>query len=221
MRLFLFFMIAFALFLFAFLPNESNKSKDIENKDIFYIPHPDDEVFFMLGKIMQSENPVLVLLTQGGAGNVDLSEQELKKQRKEEFIQACNHLGIENKYIYDLPDGNLQVDEVYKVIKNKNNKYPNSYHYTMSYFDSHSDHKNSGLALKKAMSNNIVDDAFFFLNCYDDTETYKHKNTTKIKYNKDMLNAKRKVLHYYDLGKDISDTIWYRQYEQPLERYHK
>ncbi|WP_041061415.1 hypothetical protein [Jeotgalibacillus campisalis] len=66
-------------------------------------------------------------------------------------------------YTYNYEDGNLTVENVENVILEMIEKYPDAKFKGMSWYDKHSDHKNTGIALKYLHDKGIVQDARFYL----------------------------------------------------------
>ncbi len=78
------------------------------------VPHPDDEVFSaggLLSKMAEAGKHTTILsLTRGGAGRTLglCSQAELPKVREQEWHAALDILAVEERHIFDFPDGNLQ-----------------------------------------------------------------------------------------------------------------
>lgn len=88
------------------------------------VPHPDDEVFSaggLLSKMAEAgKHSTLVSLTRGGAGRtLELcTRAELPKVREQEWLAALNVLGVNEKHLFDFPDGNLKNLPQKKVLPN-------------------------------------------------------------------------------------------------------
>lgn len=155
--------------------------KDTSKSVIFYIPHPDDEVL-ATGAGIQSYlakgfNVQVVLLSHGRSSAVlqslmniypELTPEEFGNARVREFMDSITRLGVNsaNIHVYDLPDQGLTVDSVSAIIKEFESKFPLAEHRTLSFYETHSDHKNSGLALKKLLEEGNVRSGRFYISPY-------------------------------------------------------
>lgn len=155
--------------------------KDTSKSVVFYIPHPDDEVL-ATGAGIQSYlakgfNVQVVLLSHGRSSAVlqslmniypELTPEEFGNARVREFEDSMTRLGVNpaNIHVYDLPDGGLTVDSVASVITEFESKFPSAEHRTLSFYETHNDHKNSGLALKKLLEEGKIRSGRFYISPY-------------------------------------------------------
>ncbi len=78
------------------------------------VPHPDDEVFSaggLLSKMAEAGKYTSVLsLTRGGAGRTLglCTQEDLPKVREKEWQAALDVLGVQGRYLFDFPDGELR-----------------------------------------------------------------------------------------------------------------
>lgn len=83
-------------------------------KVLIFAPHPDDEVIGCGGQISnhtaQGDTVVVVFLTNGEAGDLDIPANELATIRKVEAETAGNILGITTQHWLGLPDGGVMYD---------------------------------------------------------------------------------------------------------------
>lgn len=154
---------------------------DTSKSVIFYIPHPDDEVL-ATGAGIQSYlakgfNVQVVLLSHGRSSAVlqnlmniypELTPEEFGLARVREFQDSMTRLGVNpaNIHVYDLLDGGLTIDSVAAVINEFESKFPSAEHRTLSFYETHTDHKTSGLALKKLLVEGKVRSGRFYLSPY-------------------------------------------------------
>ncbi|MGS2778920.1 cell wall-binding repeat-containing protein [Robertmurraya sp. GLU-23] len=154
---------------------------DTSKSVIFYIPHPDDEVL-ATGAGIQSYlakgfNVQVVLLSHGRSSAVlqslmniypELTPEEFGNARVREFMDSITRLGVnsQNIHVYDFPDQGLTVESISSIISEYENKYPFAEHRTLSFFETHSDHRNSGLALKKLLEEGKVTGGRFYISPY-------------------------------------------------------
>ncbi|MEA3320530.1 MAG: PIG-L family deacetylase [Bacillota bacterium] len=144
--------------------------------DVFYSPHPDDEVLSLgpaiIHALASSKEVHVVLLSKGKAskaintvnerleaeGHPTISTEEFGDARVEEFKRAVEALGVaaSNVTILDLPDGELNKEAVSKIIVQKDTMYNKVIHHVMSDKDPHSDHSVTGLALQKLINEEVV-----------------------------------------------------------------
>ena len=150
---------------------------------IFYSPHPDDEVLSMGSGILEAvdrkQQVIAVLLSQGKAskaleqvnerlrqeGHLPIEAEEFGAARAGEFREAAAQLGIKdnNIYIYDLPDGSLQVEEVKEIMAYFATQHPDAVHHTMTYKDPHRDHAAAGKALQELKKAGIIRHTVFYI----------------------------------------------------------
>lgn len=140
------------LFIFLFVSISSHATTNI-----WYAPHPDDEILGMGGAIRNSvldgNNNIVVLLTQGKRSNVrkkiKVSKEVFGNARVLESVKALELLGInrEDIYVYDYPDGKLTIEDARNVISTFIQNYPDAIHNTVSVFDTHPDHQRLAKAL--------------------------------------------------------------------------
>lgn len=130
---------------------------------IFFAAHQDDEVLFMGAAIREhvlaGRRTMVVLCTTGQNSSVAPiypSTEEFINERDREFNRAVRGLGAEAVIDPDRAiDGNLTVTKARAIIE----KYIVSYNTgdlslkTLSYYDTHSDHKALGEALKATSHN--------------------------------------------------------------------
>ncbi|WP_299093692.1 PIG-L family deacetylase [uncultured Metabacillus sp.] len=136
---------------------------------VFYSPHADDEVLSLGPSILEhrvrGDKIVVVLLSEGKAsgafekvnqkltdkGLPTISRDEFAAARVKEFKKSVKALGVadEDVHVYQLPDGDIQKDEVKEIMKELNVRYPSATHHALSYNDPHHDHAASGYALKE------------------------------------------------------------------------
>jgi LmbE family N-acetylglucosaminyl deacetylase len=95
----------------------------LQNRAVFFAPHPDDETLGCGGtiaqKIIQGYDVSVVFLTDGRnalkeIGISEPSPSQLKEIRKDEAIRAANILGVnqENLFFLEIEDGMLTKNEV-------------------------------------------------------------------------------------------------------------
>ncbi len=78
------------------------------------VPHPDDEVFSAGGLLSKMANAgkhtTILSLTRGGAGRTLglCSQEELPEVREKEWQAALDILAVNERYIFDFPDGKLK-----------------------------------------------------------------------------------------------------------------
>jgi LmbE family N-acetylglucosaminyl deacetylase len=81
-------------------------------KDIFVVPHPDDSEAMLGHRIAQSQNPWVIVATDGKASTVDLKGNGFVEsgRRREESYHGLEYLGVpRNQQLYlSLPDGELE-----------------------------------------------------------------------------------------------------------------
>ncbi|PFG04415.1 PIG-L family deacetylase [Bacillus sp. es.034] len=150
---------------------------------VFYSPHADDETLSLgpsiLRQIDKGNEVAVVLLSHGEASqsikkvneklkDKDLpaiSKEEFGNSRVKEFKKSVEELGVnsENVYIYDLPDGDIEKEDVMKIMKEMNKRYPDARHHALSYNDAHRDHAASGAALKELADDGTISSALFYL----------------------------------------------------------
>lgn len=80
-------------------------------KVLVFAPHPDDEVIGCGGQICahvaQGDEVGVVFMTNGEAGDLDVSASELAALRKTEAETACKLLGVSRLHWLGLPDGGI------------------------------------------------------------------------------------------------------------------
>lgn len=150
--------------------------------DVFYSPHPDDEVLSLgpaiIHALSSSKDVHVVLLSKGKAskaintvnerleaeGHPTISIEEFGDAREEEFKTAVEALGVtaSNVTILDLPDGKLNKDEITEIIVQKNKLSDKVVHHVMSDKDPHSDHSVIGQALHNLIDAEAVQKGKFY-----------------------------------------------------------
>jgi len=150
---------------------------------IFYSPHPDDEVLSMgsglLEALDRNEQVIMVLLSQGKAskaidqvnerllqeGYPPINAEEFGAARAKEFRESALQLGVkeENIYLYDLPDGSLNTEEIKEIMTSFAARYPEAVHHTMTYKDPHRDHAAAGKALQELKKAGIIRHTVYYI----------------------------------------------------------
>lgn len=140
---------------------------------IYYIPHQDDETLSfgvsIIDDIEQGKDVHIVLLTDGSASvireKMSLSKEEFTEARNREMEKALDELGVNLNHLskLDYADGELTVEGAKETIQEYAEKYPEAEHKTFSFYDPHSDHSNSGKALKSMQQKGVVEEAKFFI----------------------------------------------------------
>ena len=176
---------------------------------IYYSPHPDDEILSMgpgIVQALQQYNEVIVVLLSSGTASKsyntinsrlselalsDLSLVEFGKARVQEFKSSVQALGVkkENIYVYDLQDGNIQMEDIKSIIVSFEQKYPNSVHHCMTYHDPHPDHRASGEALKSLLDSRDIRHGLFFLPIQVNQVTGRYHYYVKAINNPRIINA--------------------------------
>lgn len=152
-----------------------------KNKILFVTAHPDDvDVFFggTLCKLNQDKKKTFVLVvTNGGRGSkgVDISEEELAKQRLNEERSALKILGVkkDNFATLNYLDGEVEnnmklIGEIAEVIRRFNPQIvcthePHEHYFKRNdvYRVNHRDHRHTGLAVLDAVYPFSRDRSFF------------------------------------------------------------
>ncbi|MBZ5749083.1 PIG-L deacetylase family protein [Metabacillus rhizolycopersici] len=142
-----------------------------QKTSIFYSPHADDEVLSLGPSILhhreRGDRVVVVLLSEGKAsgafhkvnekleekGLPTITRDEFGASRVSEFKKSVEALGVkpDDVFVYQLPDGDIQKEDVKKIMKEMNERYPSATNHALSYLDPHHDHAASGYALKELM----------------------------------------------------------------------
>ncbi|WP_187441971.1 PIG-L deacetylase family protein [Sutcliffiella horikoshii] len=150
--------------------------------DVFYSPHPDDEVLSLgpaiIHALSSSKEVHIVLLSEGKAskgintvnerleaeGHPSISTEEFGEARVEEFKRAVEALGVaaSNVTILDLPDGKLNKEAVREIIVQKDTMYDKVIYHVMSDKDPHSDHSVTGQALQNLIDEKIVQNGKYY-----------------------------------------------------------
>jgi LmbE family N-acetylglucosaminyl deacetylase/CelD/BcsL family acetyltransferase involved in cellulose biosynthesis len=207
---------------------------------IWYVPHPDDETIFMGASIAQNRRRrnIVVLLSRGGASKaIDrvnanlpgrLSRGEFMRARMREFRVAVRSLGVDlsDVLVHDLPDGGLEVSDVYDVVRAMAARHPRAAHRTLSYLDPHSDHRNAGLAVQQAYDDGVIGDCTFHVpipKLGDDVGE-------PVQLRPAAIEAKRAALREYEVwnpqrrryavGAHSVGPFLTRQHRRPAERVH-
>jgi LmbE family N-acetylglucosaminyl deacetylase len=215
---------------------------------VFYAPHADDEVLSLgpsiLGQLDKGNKVAVVLLSHGEASqslktiNTLLSEmkhppltaEEFGDSRVKEFRKSVKELEVEseNVYVYDLPDGEVKKEDVIRVMKEMNKRYPSASHHTLSYEDPHRDHSASGLALKELVEKGTIDSARYYLPIQE-FKNLEYDNTYPVPENRtdeydNSLNAYRiwdpekgfysigyhSVKSYFEKAEMYSESRWHK-----------
>lgn len=158
-----------AYFFFAY----DSPAKTGDNTIVYYIPHQDDEVISfgvaIYNSLQEGKDVHIALLTNGANSQVrkklNLTKKEFTEARNKEMEKALQALGVDldNLSRRNFEDGELTVEQVENVMKEYVEKYPNAEHSTFSYLDPHSDHSNSGIALRNLIEEGIIPEGKFYI----------------------------------------------------------
>ncbi|WP_052356815.1 PIG-L deacetylase family protein [[Clostridium] dakarense] len=161
---------------------EANYNRKFKSHVVFYPQHQDDEVLWGASAIAKAINEVgkdnvyVVLVSDGSGVNVfknnkkfkNLTREEKKELRNNEFRDALKELGVKKENIRILADidGKLgtHYDLMEKTIldfeKNLGSVTHIAHHYK---YDDHIMHRKNGQVLKKLSDENKVKDALYFI----------------------------------------------------------
>jgi LmbE family N-acetylglucosaminyl deacetylase len=205
---------------------------------IFYIPHQDDEALNfgvgIMNHITTGHTVHIVLLTDGsGAGvrkKLGMTELEFSEARNREFNYAVTLMGIkpENIDYRNYKDGKLTPSNVEKVIREYEKKYPKAKHKAYSYTDWHTDHKATGVALKKLVNAKVVSDARYYVRRGDNPKGLVLMKESFQEYYRPLLLAvdtaysmENTRLGFYGIGRKSVPVLFNEFKASPLSRYHK
>lgn len=99
-------------------------------------------------------------------GYAPLTEADITEARNKEFIESVKALGVpeSNIHIHNFKDGTLTRAQMKTLVRwTYEYRYPNAQHKTMSYHDSHPDHKNAGQALLEMYNSGELSNVRFYL----------------------------------------------------------
>lgn len=159
---------------------------NFKSKVVFYSPHQDDETLYFGQTVLEAikargaDNVYIVLISDGGASQVQknsdvkelLTEMGItfSKARDNEFVVACNALGVKNVYFAEnigvarQADAGVIAKNTKRVMEYFENKFKGDVtHITYSYnkdFETHKDHKATGQALKELYDTNKNNSSF-------------------------------------------------------------
>ncbi|WP_417898868.1 PIG-L family deacetylase [Bacillus haimaensis] len=241
--------IALTLCIAVFL-SACSGGEDSPKTDVFYSPHPDDEVLSLGASIIHSiednKEVVVVLLSHGRSSKAiykvnskllaeklpPISEVEFGNARVTEFKNSVRELGVKesNIHILDLPDGNIEKGKMMDVILDYEKKYEGDVtHHVMSDLDPHQDHAMTGKALRELEKTGKINDGFYYLPVQEHNkmkfdEIVKIETKNNEKYFLKALEAYEKwepASNSYSIGK-ISVPEYFEQAKDWKEsRYHK
>ncbi|SFX19571.1 GlcNAc-PI de-N-acetylase [Thermoactinomyces sp. DSM 45891] len=153
------------------------KKPDPQKQMVFYfVPHADDEVLTfgvpMIQDLKQNKEVYVILMSHGditGARarinkriNPELTPRQLGQARVNEFIEATNRMGIDDKHrlIYDLflEGGDREQDygRVKTIVAAYAKEYPQAEFKSMSIFDVHPEHAIIGKAIQELKNSNRI-----------------------------------------------------------------
>ena len=160
--------------------NAVNQAKSYIYGDVvvFYSQHQDDETLFAGSAIVDAiesvgkENVYMVLVSDGNESGVfdnpryiNLTREERAKLRNNEFIAACNRLGIDSnniKYLNE-SDENFKFSELSNTVLDFENNYNNVTHVAHSYqYDINPQHMQSGKIVYDLFRQGFINDCRFF-----------------------------------------------------------
>lgn len=149
-----------------------------KGKEILIIaPHPDDETFCCSGILINYARQCdVVLLTDGGLGNPDWSQDRTARIRKKEFVEVMRSLGVHRYITLGIKDGKVNNNKKY-LLKIPYEKY--DYIFVPNRYDKHSDHKCIYHIVKKACK-------------------WRHSHAYLFEY--EMWGTFRNATHYMDLS---------------------
>ncbi|MBO3445106.1 PIG-L family deacetylase [Clostridium sp. CCUG 7971] len=164
------------------LKHEANYDRKFSKNVVFYPQHQDDEVLWGASAIARAvnevgENNVYVVLVSDGSGvNVfknnkkfkDLTREEKKELRNNEFRDALKQLGVKKENIKILADIDEKPGTHYELMKktildfekNLGSVTHIAHHYK---YDDHIMHRKNGEVLKKLSDEKKVKDALYFV----------------------------------------------------------
>lgn len=215
---------------------------------IFYSPHADDEVLSLGPSILhhreRGDKVVVVLLSEGKAsgafrkvneklekkGLPIISRDEFGASRVNEFKKSVEALGVkpDDVFIYQLPDGDIQKEDVKKIMKEMNERYPSATNHALSYLDPHDDHSASGYALKELMEEDKNISGLFYIPVQEhNTIDFEGSYTVPENYLEDFTNSlgayntwnpkegyyaigNTSVLPYFNSAKEFKESRWHK-----------
>lgn len=205
---------------------------------VFYIPHQDDEALTfgvgIMNHVASGHTVHVVLMTDGSASGVksslNLSDADFTAARNREFNYSLMIMGIKPQNItYEsVKDGTLTVAQSETIIRKYETKYPNAKHKVYSYTDWHTDHKNSGQALKNLQNAGVVSDARYYVRRGETPVGIALTTEQCQAYYKPFLlavsasyNIENPRLGLYAIGHKSVKQSFVEFETQPLSRYHK
>jgi len=234
---------ALLVFIFSsFIASETTKAAtgnpNANSNVFFYIPHQDDEALTfgvsIMSHVQAGHNVHVVLLTGGTASvirtSLGMTKTEFSQARNREFALSLAIMGVkpENIIYHNYEDGSLSISELEKLIRKYENYHPNAKHKVFSYTDWHSDHKNTGIALKNLQISGVVTDARYYVRRGENPVGYNLIKENLSPYYRPFLiavsaayNIENNRLGLYGIGhKSVKDS--FNEFEnQPMSRYHK
>jgi len=165
---------------------------------IILAPHPDDEILGCFGAIKEhiknNDNVVIVYMTFGEKGDINISSEDMKVIRKKEVQRVLTYLGINSKYFLSLPDGKVEPNEdsirkLLQIIKTVDPKII----YSPNLDEAHRDHQNTSKILNTYIKKNPLNE--IILRYYEIWTPLKKFNLI-IDISK-AIDEKRNLIDYY------------------------
>lgn len=132
-----------------------------DEKILIVAPHPDDECIGVGGILCTYANQCeVIVLTDGALGQKNQRMGWCREQRKKEFVQEMQTLGIDKYYMLQRPDGAL-MNDIHCLDDFNLKKY--SKIFVTGCQDNHADHTAAYWCVKNAVDSQKLDDVEIYL----------------------------------------------------------
>ncbi|MGF3105050.1 PIG-L deacetylase family protein [Rossellomorea sp. DUT-2] len=239
--------LTFILLLSVFLGGCTLFEKEPDTS-VFYAPHADDETLSLgpsiLRQIDKGNEIAVVLLSHGEASQSikkinenlreknmpPISKEEFGNSRVKEFKKSVGELGVksENVFVHDLPDGEINENDVMKIMEEMNERFPEARHHALTYNDPHKDHAASGSALKKLVEEGIIQSALYYLPVqefenldFDDTYPVPDELTEEYRKSLGAYRVWKPDEGFYRIGYTSVESYFVEAWKYRESRWHR